>query len=198
MAVDVPTATDPEPRPRPSRRRARGRWLVAVAVLVVVGLVAAAVFALSSSDDGSDTAELVRENRPAPTFALPDLRRPEAVLALELLRGRPVVVNFWASWCPPCLREMPAFERVHQRQGDRVTFVGVNHRDERDSALHLLGETGVTYASGFDPEGKVAESYRLLGMPTTVFISPSGRVVATRRGEMSQRQLEAAIDELFG
>ena len=194
MALHAPAATGTEPPLPPARRPRSLWWLAAVAGVAVVGL-AVAMTGGGSSDDASAT--LVRENRPAPAFVLGDVRRPEAVVALEKFRGRPVVVNFWASWCPPCLREMPAFERVHQREGGRIGFVGVNHRDDRDSALRLLGRTGVTYPSGFDPDGQVADSYRLVGMPTTVFVSPSGRVVATRRGEMSERQLEATIDKLF-
>ena len=109
-----------------------------------------------------------------------------------------MVLNFWASWCAPCLREMPAFEAVHQRVKDRIAFVGMNHRDARRRAVELLASTGVSYPSGFDPEGHVANSYRLFGMPSTVFVASDGRILATHVGELSRARLEASLEELFG
>ncbi len=177
--------------PRPRRRR----------LFVVLGLALAALVALVgivALVDGPPEAPLTRgEGRPAPGFSLPDLRRPEEKVELASYRGRPVVLNFWASWCVPCRREMPTFQAVSQELGHRVAFVGINHQDGRSPALRLLEETGVTYPAGHDPEGKVAVAYGLIGMPTTVFISPTGQVVATQVGEMSRSQLATAIEELF-
>jgi cytochrome c biogenesis protein CcmG/thiol:disulfide interchange protein DsbE len=135
--------------------------------------------------------------QPAVTFELENVRREEPPVSLADYRGRPVVLNFFASWCVPCRREMPDFEAVHDRLGNRVAFVGVNHQDQRPAALDLLEETGVTYPSGFDPRGTVAGAYGLFGMPTTIFISPDGRVLERRTGEMSKRELEATIRRLF-
>lgn len=172
--------------------------------LALFGLVLTALVALAAgigvlTDGPPDAAPLTRgEGRGAPSFSLPDLRRPEAKVDLAAYRGRPVVLNFWASWCVPCRREMPTFQAVSQQLGDRVAFVSVNHQDGRSPALRLLDETGVTYPAGHDPEGKVAAAYGLIGMPTTVFISPTGQVVATRTGEMTRSQLQHAIEDLFG
>ncbi|MPY94947.1 MAG: redoxin domain-containing protein [Acidimicrobiia bacterium] len=122
-------------------------------------------------DDAADTtASRPRRTRralrhgdgePAPTFRLPDLRDPARDIALADFAGRPVVLNFWAAWCGPCRREMPAFERLHHQLGDRVAFVGINHQDGRSDALALLAETGVTYPSAHDPAGEVAQAYGL-------------------------------------
>jgi len=128
---------------------------------------------------------------------VPDLRDEKAIIELGDLRGRPVVLNFWASWCVPCRREMPAFQAAHRQLGERVAFVGMNHEDGRRPALAFLDETGADYPSGYDPEGKVAAAYGLRGLPTTVFISGDGRILATRRGEMTRPELDRAIEELF-
>ena len=133
----------------------------------------------------------------APAFAVPDLRDETRTIELEQLRGHPVVLNFWASWCVPCRKELPAFQAVYGRMGDQVTFLGMNHQDSRDDAVALLRKTGVQYQSGFDPKGRVARAYALYGMPTTVFISAGGRILATRTGEMSESQLADEIRDLF-
>lgn len=133
----------------------------------------------------------------APAFAVPDLRDETRTIELEQLRGHPVVLNFWASWCVPCRKELPAFQALYGRMGDQVTFLGMNHQDSRDDAVALLQKSGVQYRSGFDPQGRVARAYALYGMPTTVFISSEGRILATRTGEMSESQLADDIRDLF-
>ncbi len=173
--------------------RRRPRLVAAGASVLVVVAIAVA----GTAGGSQDALREPDEPRDAPTFSLPDLRDSAARIELADYRGRPVVLNFWASWCVPCRREMPHLEEVHREQGERVAFIGINHQDGRSPALDLLAQTGVTYPSGHDPEGKVAPAYRLLGMPSTVFISPSGKVVAVRTGEMSRPQLEDAIRTVF-
>jgi cytochrome c biogenesis protein CcmG/thiol:disulfide interchange protein DsbE len=163
----------------------------------VVVVVAVAVVVTVRYRPDAPSVRRISDERAAPTFAIPDLRDEASTVDLRAFRGRPVVLNFWASWCVPCRNEMPAFEAMRRRIGDRVAFVGVNHQDSRDDALELLGETGVGYPSGFDPQGRVAQAYALYGMPTTVFISADGRILASRTGEMSESQLHLAIRDLF-
>ena len=119
------------------------------------------------------------------------------MVSLSQFRGRPVVLNFWASWCVPCRREMPAFEAAHRRLGSRVVFLGVNHQDALRAALKFLTETGVTYPSGYDPDGGVARKYGLFGLPTTIFVSPDGKVVARRTGETTADELQRKIAGLL-
>ncbi len=177
-----------------TQARTTKRWrpfvfgVVAVAVAVVVGV------ALGTRPHGNDRLASVAD-RQAPTFAVADLGDPDRTIELADYRGEPIILNFWASWCVPCRREMPALQATHQELGDAVTFIGINHQDDRDAAMDLLAEVGVTYSSGFDPEGKVAAGYGLFGMPTTVFISPDGAIVAQHTGELSRSELEQVIDE---
>ena len=135
--------------------------------------------------------------RAAAAFEVSDLRDASDTVALRSYRGRPVVLNFWASWCVPCRKEMPAFQSVYRKVASDVAFVGMNHQDNREAALALVRKTGVRYPSGFDPDGRVAKEYGLYGMPTTVFISRDGRIVAKQTGEMTEAQLVATLDELF-
>ncbi|MEO7836259.1 MAG: TlpA disulfide reductase family protein [Acidimicrobiales bacterium] len=175
----------------PGRRRRRG-WLALGAVFL--GLATLAI--LTRPGPTRDPAT-VDGGGAAKPFELPDVRQDAPVVSLESLRGKPVVVNFWASWCVPCRKEMPSFQAVAQLWDDRVAFIGVNHQDSRRLALELLAETGVRYPSGYDPGGTTAAAYGLLGMPTTLFISAEGKVLERRTGEMSRRDLERTLQRLF-
>lgn len=143
---------------------------------------------------GADEEEL----RKAPGFSLPSLRDEATTISLADYRGQPVVLNFWASWCVPCKKELPAFQKVSEATRGQVAFLGVDHQDGRQGALRMLEETGVEYPSAFDPGGSLAERYRLFGMPSTVFISADGRILESRTGELTEEELIARIERLFG
>lgn len=134
----------------------------------------------------------------APAFRLDNVLPGQPAVELAAFRGRPVVLNFWAAWCEPCKREMPAFQRVHREFGDRVAFVGVDGNDSRRNAIALLTETGVTYPSGYDPQDRVYRAFRLVGRPTTVFIGADGRIRGTSAGELEAEELRELLDRHFG
>jgi thiol-disulfide isomerase/thioredoxin len=113
--------------------------------------------------------------------------------------GRPVVLNFWASWCPSCVAEMSAaFRPVQEQLGDGVTFVGMNIQDERPLALELLDATGVEWINAEDPDGELYLDLGGLGMPFTVFISAEGEILDDHNGPLTEDQLRTRITELFG
>lgn len=119
---------------------------------------------------------------------------------LSDLRGRPVVLNFWASWCPACISEMPAFGEVHRRFGDEVEFIGVNMQEvDLDAALALVGQTDVDYRLAHDPAGAIFNQFGGIAMPTTVFIASDGSVERTHAGAMFAEELTEIIEaELLG
>lgn len=133
---------------------------------------------------------------PAPAFALPELAEPARTVALDDFRGRPVVVNFWASWCVPCRREMPRFAEAARRLDGRVGFLGVNYKDDRAGALALAREVGLPYGSAVDADGAVGDRYGVYGMPTTVFIDGGGRIVGRYLGEMKGETLDRFLRQL--
>lgn len=110
---------------------------------------------------------------------------------------KPLVVNFFASWCGPCVREMPDFEAVHVRRGAEVRFVGVNLQDSTGAATDLVRDTGVTYDVVRDEQSELFRAVNGFAMPTTVFLSADGEVVDVHGGELSQRALETKIDRLL-
>jgi cytochrome c biogenesis protein CcmG/thiol:disulfide interchange protein DsbE len=125
---------------------------------------------------------------------LPNVRESEPDVSLANVAGKPVVINFWASWCVPCRKEMPAFEAVHRRRGGRVAFIGVDRQDDRTDALRFLARTRVSYPSAYDPEGRLDASYRLRGMPTTVIVGADGLVVDQVSGPVSEDRLDRVLD----
>ena len=107
--------------------------------------------------------------------------------------GRPTVVNLWASWCAPCVREMPLLQRTADRAGDAVRFVGVDIEDDQASAASLLEATGVRYDQYADPEGDVRNAVRAVGLPVTLVFDARGREVARRLGEIKGSWLEDSL-----
>ena len=118
-------------------------------------------------------------------------------VALADFTGTAVVLNFWASWCPFCVAEMPDFEDVSNAHADQVAFIGVNLQDDAGAADSLAIETGVTYQLARDPQGVVYSAFGGIGMPTTVFIDAEGIVRDVVTGQLSRADLEAKIDQHF-
>jgi cytochrome c biogenesis protein CcmG, thiol:disulfide interchange protein DsbE len=113
-------------------------------------------------------------------------------------RGKPLVVNVWASSCAPCVKEMPSFEQVHRDLGDKVAIVGLNNQDRADKAQELATKTGVTYPLLRDPNGELFVDMQLAVMPTTLFVDTAGRVVYTRAGAMDATEIRELIDQKLG
>jgi thiol-disulfide isomerase/thioredoxin len=109
--------------------------------------------------------------------------------------GRPVVLNFWASWCPACVSEMPAFGDVHRRFGDQVEFIGVNMQEiDLEAAVSLVGQTRVDYRLVHDRDGAIFNAFGGIAMPTTVFISATGDVALVHAGVLFEQDLTAIIE----
>jgi cytochrome oxidase Cu insertion factor (SCO1/SenC/PrrC family)/thiol-disulfide isomerase/thioredoxin len=119
---------------------------------------------------------------------------------LATLRGRPVVVNEWASWCPPCRDEMPLLSAASARYAGRVAFIGLNVNDSAGSARRFLGGHPVAYPSFSDDGAKIASSLgHFIGLPTTVFLDGAGRVVHAHTGQYRDAAaLDADIDRYAG
>ncbi len=183
-------------------RRHGPRWSPIKIGVTVAGIAAAAavtvaiVLALTVSTQPGPTIPLL--NLPVPTFDLQALDPSQAAVSSALLRqDGPTVVNFWGSWCPPCVQEMPALQAVHHELGNKVRFVGIDEEDTRGAALHFLHHVGVTYPSGFDGDGAVAAAFNLEGTPTTYFVA-HGKMLDFHTGRMTKQQLLTYLEQIFG
>jgi len=118
----------------------------------------------------------------APAF---DLKDPQSQpRRLADYRGKPVILNFWATWCPPCREEMPSMQRAHQAlAAEGIAVIAVNVGDDAAAIGEFLDEVPVDFPLPMDPESLVAQSYPLKGLPTTYVIDPQGRLVYVAEGE---------------
>lgn len=186
-------------RPKSSRVRAavRAKTIRRITrTLVAASVVGGLALALSLAPEGdvsvSGTAAL---GQPAPDIALTDFQGDP--FELSDYEGKPLVLNFWASWCPNCVAEMPDFENVHRATKGEIAFLGINQSDAHGQALDLARETGVTYRLAADPQGEIFNAFGAPGMPTTVFIDASGNVVDVVVGQLSRETLIEYIESSF-
>lgn len=111
---------------------------------------------------------------------------------------RPLVINFFASWCPNCIGEMPDFERVHRLLGGDVAFLGVSQSDPRSASIELARETGITYDTAIDERGEFFRAVGGVGMPTTIFVRPGGEIADIWVGGLDAATLQDLVAEHFG
>lgn len=117
---------------------------------------------------------------------------------LGSLKGSPVVVNFFASTCAPCITEMPALEEVHTQFGDRVEFLGLAVFDQPEAAQRLVEQTGVTYPTAQDKDGTAIAALGGTMLPTTILLDADGKVVRTHTGEISADELRGLLADDLG
>ena len=115
---------------------------------------------------------------------------------LSAQRGKPVLVNFWASWCPPCRQEVPVLQQGWLRYQQQVAFIGVDVWDTDNDAKQFLHTYGATYPNGPDPAGHIAIDYGLTGVPESFFIDRNGQVVRHFVGPLDQTTLDSLLQTL--
>ncbi len=208
-AGDVPADAAAETSSSPSR----WRWLLrAVALAVVFGLLGLLVWATLHASRGESLVARIAagDKPPAPHFDLaviwsrhetwpPRLRRAlgDGRLDLRELRGSPVVMNFWASWCIPCRDEAPLLSASARAHRGQVVFLGVNVQDLNEDALKFLREFDAAYVSIRDRNNKTFEDYGLTGVPETYYLDARGRIVGHVPGAISRRTLEQGVADLL-
>ena len=150
-------------------------------------------------DSGLTNGQQTQEKEKAPDFAVTDEEGNS--YRLSELRGKPVVLNFWASWCPPCREEMPDFDKLCAELGDEVQFMMVDcvgGSETVQSGARFIREQGYEFPVFFDTAGEAAAAYGISGIPATYFIDAEGNLASGRVGMLSAQALRDGIESIRG
>jgi cytochrome c biogenesis protein CcmG/thiol:disulfide interchange protein DsbE len=175
----------------------RGLPLAVIAACAALVALLAYGVASQGTDRTIDDALAKGQRVDAPSRSLPVLGA-SGQRALSQYRGKVVVLNFWASWCPPCIDELPLLERTQRRIADRgATVLGVNYKDIPEDALRLVHRFRLSYPSIRDRDGEYAQDYASTGFPETFVVDRRGRIAASRRGPVDQAWLDRTLPRLL-
>jgi thiol-disulfide isomerase/thioredoxin len=170
----------PQPATPPGRVRGtagRARQLIARHRIIsaVVAVFVVAVIVVSVATTGSQNNQ--PPPQPAAAFSLPVLGAAGQHMSLSEYAGKPVIINFWASWCPPCQQETPLLASWYKQQHGKVVLLGLDENDTASDALKFAHAKGVTYPLGFDPNVIVAPKYGVDALPQTFFLNAKHQIV---------------------
>lgn len=170
-----------------------GKWgwvAKTAAVLGVVALLALLGWGLVRAQAGPKTSGL------APDFTLQTFDGES--ITLSDFRGQVVVINFWASWCPPCRDEAPYLERTWREYQDQgVVFIGVDYVDTDPEALAYIEEFDITYPNGPDARTEISQAYQIQGVPETFFVGVDGTLRGAKIGPLAPPELEERLSDLL-
>ena len=154
----------------------------------------------ATENPGETAAETEEKGSEAPDFTVYDLEGN--AYKLSDFRGKPVLLNFWASWCGPCQMEMPDFQKFYETHGDKVNFVIVNLTDGQqetvESASAFIAEKGYTFPVYYDTDIDAAMKYGVSAVPVSYFIDAEGYFVAWAQGALSADMLQQGMELLLG
>ena len=166
-------------------------WKPLAFVLVICGLATTLYFQVSSlrrPPVGVEIGEL------APDFTVATLE--EEPISLSDFRGKIVLVNDFATWCGPCQAETPSLVDVYNAEGDDVVFIGLNLQESESKVAEFKDQYNIPYPLALDPDGKVSELYRPVGLPTSWFIDSEGVVRYVHAGPMTTAMLQETLDAI--
>jgi thiol-disulfide isomerase/thioredoxin len=182
--------------------KARWFWAVIIALVLILGISWIAFSkTLLNTASGIGGEAVVLEPAPVAGHPAPDFELASTEgqpVRLSDFRGKPVILNFWATWCAPCRAEFPEFQKAAVDNADRLVIIGVNNTtaDQPDLVPDFLKEFGVTFPIVLDEKGETIKTYRILGLPTTVFIDSNGIVNEVFTGPLNKAYIESKISEL--
>lgn len=179
----------------------RGMVLLGVSALVLLGLIGLLAARLVTASQAATKAPIFSlDGKPAPDFTAAIYGgQPGQTFHLAAEKGKPVVVNFFASWCTACAEEAPILQDGWQRyeRQDGVVFIGIVYQDTSQNAVTFAQQEGIPYPIGGDPNGLTAISYGVTGAPETVFINPAGVVVSKYGGPLDSGSLARSIQAIL-
>ena len=189
----TPVTTEAAPITRPNLSRLPRWWLVVAAILP---LALSAILVLAWAGGAGLLTPSLRVGDRAPDFSLADLDGEPVHLADYA--GRPVIVNFWASWCVPCVEEFPLLAAALDEHADvGLVVIGIVYRDRSEAARAFADQMAADWPLAMDPGEAVARAYGVYGPPESWLIAPDGTVFSRQIGPYSAEELEAQLDQLL-
>jgi cytochrome c biogenesis protein CcmG/thiol:disulfide interchange protein DsbE len=190
------------PAPDLLQKKKRPRQLLILCVVCLVNVVLLALLLTQLLTPASNTTSdpLVGQHAPDFSLALLHPQNNQNMLSLSDLQGKPVVLNFWATWCAPCKEELPLLEQTWkqlQAQGADVVFLGIDFQETRNDAASFLQLYSITYPILLDGDGAVTLKFGITALPQTVFINRAGVVAARIPGELTAQTLSKSL-QLIG
>jgi cytochrome c biogenesis protein CcmG, thiol:disulfide interchange protein DsbE len=173
----------------------RSAWNWLLAGLFVVGLIWIWAARLQAAGNAQGLPPAPAVGHPAPDFTLTTLDGTQ--VRLSELRGRPVVLNFWATWCPPCRGEMPQLEAASRRYADQVAVIGVNQVEPAGTVQAFANEVGLTYPIPLDSSGVASRLYGVRSLPTTFFIDRDGMIRQIQVGGLTEATLADMLRSVY-
>ncbi len=177
-------------------KRRRRVLIFCVVSLLNVGILALLLTQLLTPAPNVVSDPLV--GHPAPDFSLAMLRpvTGKSALSLSNFKGKPVVLNFWASWCDPCKQEAPLLEstwKQMQAQGKDVVFLGIDYQDSNKNSLSFLQSNKITYQTVVDADGSVSTKYGVASLPDTIFLNRNGTVMSKVARQLTAQALSSGL-----
>jgi cytochrome c biogenesis protein CcmG, thiol:disulfide interchange protein DsbE len=189
-------APDQQPPATGWRRWRQGRR-VSRLVIAVTATCLALVVAVIVIDATTSRATPHVDPR-APAFTLPSLRDPRQQVSLSSFAGRPLIVNFFASWCGPCKKETPLLARFYRQKAGTVVIVGVDANDKAPAARRLVQADAVGYPIAFESTPATADAYGVAAIPQTFFLNARHRIVKRIYGDVTMKELTAGVALMDG
>jgi len=146
---------------------------------------------------GCGPAAEARMGSPAPDFTLQTA--DGATVQLAQLKGKPVWVNFWATWCVPCREEMPAMQEIYEQyRGRGLTIVAVNMEEDVSTVRRWIDSGGFPFTFALDSDGAQVKRYNVKAAPTSYFVGPDGVIRDLKLGQISRAEMQAKVEKLLG
>jgi peroxiredoxin len=175
------------------------RWGAIVLGVLILGVIWIGISQVPASATTSGAIPSPREGFAAPDFTLETLEGE--LISLSDLRGKAVVVNLWASWCPPCRAEMPALQAAYEAdrdQGLEIVAVNMTYQDNEEDARRFADDFGLTFTIPLDRDGTVARQYLMRALPSTFFVGPDGVIrKVVIGGPMSEATIRSTVSEML-
>src|SRR3989338_7968713 len=166
----------------------------------IIAIITAAIAFIELSKPNSsvvvsdDKSTGITIGKTAPDFELETLDGKKA--RLSDYRGKKVILNFWASWCPPCREDMPEFQKIYSENKDKLVVVGVNLQESRENAESFIEKLGITFPILLDPSSQVKDMYNVFTQPVTYFIDESGKIVDKKFGPLTSEEIDEKIAKM--